>query len=284
MLRYSPFLWLVGLLVLAGCSGVPTSADQPAPTEPAPTEPAPTEPAPTEPAPTEPAPTAAPRQAAAPFSVLVFSKTAGFRHDSIPAGIAAIEELGAEHDFTVQATEDATRFTDEGLAGYRVVVFLNTTGDVLDASQQAAFERFIRQGGGFVGVHAASDTEYDWPWYGGLVGTYFDSHPAIQPAILRVADETHLSTSALPAEWSRVDEWYNFRQPPGPEVTVLLRLDEDTYTGGNMGQDHPLSWYHPYDGGRSWYTGMGHTIESYSEPLFRAHLAGGILWAAGVDE
>jgi hypothetical protein len=216
--------------------------------------------------------------------VLVFSKTAGFRHDSIPAGIAAIEELGAEHDFTVEATEDATRFTDEGLAGYRVVVFLNTTGDVLDAAQQAAFERLIQQGGGFVGVHAASDTEYDWPWYGELVGTYFDSHPAIQPAILHVADKTHLSTSALPADWSRVDEWYNFRQPPGPEVTVLLHLDEETYTGGNMGQDHPLSWYHTYDGGRSWYTGMGHTIESYSEPLFRAHLAGGILWAAGVDE
>lgn len=221
---------------------------------------------------------------AASFSVLVFSKTLGFRHDSIPAGITAIQELGAQFGFQVDITEDATRFTDDALAAYRVVIFLNTTGDVLDAEQQAAFERFIQQGGGFVGVHAASDTEYDWPWYGQLVGAYFASHPAIQPATLRVSDPTHRSTRALPAEWDRTDEWYNFRGLPGPMVGILVRLDENSYTGGTMGENHPISWYQVYDGGRAWYTAMGHTSESYAEPLFREHIAGGILWAAGLAD
>ena len=216
------------------------------------------------------------------FSVLVFSKTAGFRHDSIAAGVAAVQALGEQNNFLVDATEDASLFSDQGLARYRVVVFLNTTGDVLDAGQQAAFETFIQRGGGFVGIHAASDTEYDWPWYGNLVGTYFRKHPPIQSATLNVVDPSHESTRHLPVRWKRTDEWYNFTRDLDPDFTVLIRIDERSYRGGSMGAGHPIAWYHFHDGGRAWYTAVGHTIESYREPLFLQHLLGGINWAAGV--
>jgi type 1 glutamine amidotransferase len=216
------------------------------------------------------------------FALLVFSRTVGFRHDSIPAGIAAIRALGSQHGFEVDATEAPGTFSDEGLARYRVVVFLNTTGAVLDAGQHAAFERFIARGGGFVGIHSAADTEYDWPWYGKLVGAYFRSHPVIQSATLNVVDPAHVSTRDLPAQWTRIDEWYNFRNVPGPDVSVLIRIDEPSYKGGTMGGDHPMAWCHAYGGGRAWYTAVGHTIESYSDRLFLQHLRGGIAWAAGV--
>src|SRR5436309_13777039 len=169
------------------------------------------------------------------FTVLVFSKTTGFRHDSIPQGIAAIEALGVEHGFAVDSTEDAARFSDAVLARYKVVVFLNTTGDVLDAGEKAAFERYIRSGGGFVGIHSASDTEYRWPWYGRLVGTWFASHPQIQRATIHIANPDHPSTKGLPALWERTDEWYNFRSNPPGTVQVLATLDEPTYYGGAMG-------------------------------------------------
>ena len=217
------------------------------------------------------------------FLLLVFTKTTGFRHDSIPAGIAAVRSLGQRYNFDVVDTEDETVFNDQDLSRYRVVVFLNTTGDILNSIQQAAFERFIRRGGGFVGVHSATDTEYEWPWYGKLVGAYFHSHPALQNAIIARADVTHASTRTLPLEWTRFDEWYNFRQSLDPGVKVLLTLDEQSYSGGNMGQGHPLSWYHDYDGGRAWYTAMGHTPETYSEPQFLAHILGGIMWSAKAD-
>jgi type 1 glutamine amidotransferase len=215
------------------------------------------------------------------FAALVFTKTSGFRHDSIPAGITAIKSLGEQHNFRVDASEDGTVFTDENLARYQVVIFFSTTGDVLAPGEQAAFERFIRRGGGFVGVHAAVDSGYDWPWYGGLVGTYFDSHPDIQPALLKVVDATHVSTKHLPAQWTRTDEWYNFRADPSPYVRVLIQIDETTYSGGRMGAHHPISWCHAYEGGRAWYTAMGHTTETYQDPLFLSHLLGGIRWAAG---
>ncbi|MDQ7040531.1 MAG: ThuA domain-containing protein [Rhodothermus sp.] len=216
------------------------------------------------------------------FRALVFSRTAGYRHASIPDGIAAIQELGTAHGFQVTATEDPTYFQPDSLVQFAVVIFLNTSGDVLDSLQQEAFRAYIQQGGGFVGVHAASDTEYDWPWYGNLVGAYFKNHPHIQRAVVRVTDRTHLSTKELPEVWTRTDEWYNFRVNPRTKgVQVLAILDEATYEGGEMGEDHPISWYHIYDGGRAWYTAMGHTKQSYAEPLFRQHLLGGILWAAG---
>lgn len=216
------------------------------------------------------------------FDVLVFSKTEGFRHNSIETGVTAIQTLGEQHDFGVEATEDASVFTAENLQNYDVVIFLNTTGDVLDGAQQDAFEGFIKQGGGFVGVHAASDTEYEWPWFGQLVGAYFDSHPRIQKATVLVEDTTHSSTKHLPVRWQRTDEWYNYSENPRGKVHVLASLDESTYRGGNMGEDHPIAWMHEFDGGRAWYTGGGHTKESYAEPAFLVHILGGIRYAAGV--
>ncbi len=229
-----------------------------------------------------PAPTGpAPREADDRFRVLLFSRTAGFRHDSIPRGVEAIQTLGREHGFGVDATEDAAKFTDEGLARYSALVFLNTTGDVLDDAQQAAFERYIRGGGGWAGVHAAADAEYDWPWYGSLMGAYFKGHPAIQEASVIVADRAHPSTRMLPERWVRTDEWYDYRASPRGSVHVLAALHERSYEGGAMGHDHPIAWCQLFEGGRAWYTGGGHTVESYAEPLFLEHLLGGILWAAG---
>src|SRR5215469_4113538 len=216
------------------------------------------------------------------FAVLVFTKTTAFRHDSIPDGIAAIEALGAKHGFAVDSTEDAMRFSDAGLAPYKAVIFLSTTGDILDPDQKVAFERYIQSGGGFVGIHSASDTEYQWPWYGRLVGTWFASHPQIQRATVSIEDPDHPSTKGLPPKWERIDEWYNFRSNPRSAVHVLASLDESTYSGGAMGTDHPIAWCQNIDGGRSWYTAMGHTKESYAEPLFRLHLLGGIESAAGI--
>ncbi|HEY0638501.1 MAG TPA: ThuA domain-containing protein [Pseudonocardiaceae bacterium] len=223
-------------------------------------------------------------QPAPAFSVLVFSRTAGFRHDSIPAGITAVQQLGAANNFAVETTENPAAFTDANLARFRAVVFLSTTGDVLDGTQQAAFERYIRAGGGFAGIHAASDTEYSWPWYGQLVGSYFNSHPANQTATVKVEDPAHPSTAGLPQRWSRFDEWYNFRSNPRGQVHVLASLDETTYSpgAGAMGHDHPIAWCRTFDGGRSWYTGGGHTAESFSDTAFRNHLLGGIRTAAGV--
>ncbi|WP_251840939.1 ThuA domain-containing protein, partial [Oceanitalea stevensii] len=219
------------------------------------------------------------------FSALVFSKTAAFRHGSIPAGIAAIEELGEENNFEVTATEDAGAFTAENLAQYDVVVWLSTTGDVLNASQQTAFEEYIQNGGGYAGIHAASDTEYEWPWYGELVGAYFASHPPGTPeATVIVEDPAHPSTEHLPAEWERTDEWYSFRTNPRGDVHVLASLDESTYDAGSgaMAPDHPIAWCQDYDGGRAWYTGGGHTDASFQEPEFREHILEGLRTAAGV--
>ncbi|MFN2385701.1 MAG: ThuA domain-containing protein [Thermoanaerobaculia bacterium] len=216
--------------------------------------------------------------------VLVFSKTAGFRHSSIPEGIAAISRLGRSHRFGVDSTEDSAVFEDSRLAAYDAIVFLHTTGDVLDPAQEAAFERYIRAGGGFAGVHSAADTEYDWAWYGGLVGAYFASHPPIQPGAVLVTDRRHASTRLLPDRWVRTDEWYDFRANPRGRVHVLLRVDESSYSGGAMGADHPIAWAQFYDGGRSWYTALGHTEESFAEPLFLHHLLGGIRFAAGFPE
>jgi type 1 glutamine amidotransferase len=214
--------------------------------------------------------------------VLVFSKTAGFRHDSIPAGIAAIRSLGRSNGFSVATTNVAAPFTKRYLRPFDAVVFLNTTGDVLTPKQQRAFKGYIRQGGGWAGIHSAADTEYDWPFYGRLLGAYFKQHPAVQPATVEVTDGSHPSTRGVPTHWARTDEWYDFRSDPRGSVHVLATLDESTYSGGTMGADHPIAWCHSFRGGRAWYTGGGHTIESYSEPDFRRHLLGGILWAARV--
>ncbi|MCZ6834312.1 MAG: ThuA domain-containing protein [Planctomycetota bacterium] len=213
------------------------------------------------------------------IQVLVFSHTAGFRHDSIDAGIKAIQELGQSHDFHVVATEDPTRFSSLGLKGIDVIVFLSTTGDVLNDDQQKAFEQYMDDGGGYVGIHAASDTEYDWPFYGSLVGAYFHSHPAIQEAIVMVVDPQHPATSFLPLEWRRTDEWYNFREAPLDSVQILLTLDTSSYEGSTMASEHPIAWCHEIHGGHAFYTGLGHPRESFEEPLFLRHLLEGIRWA-----
>ena len=209
--------------------------------------------------------------------VLVFTKTAGFRHGSIPEGRTAIQELGAANDFEVDFSEDSSDFTSNNLSQYDLLIFLNTTGNILNSSQESAFEGYIRSGGAFMGVHSATDTEYDWAFYGELVGAYFANHPNIQNADIEVLTNAHPSTAHLSGIWNRRDEWYNFQQVSNA-ITPVLNLDESSYSGGSMGNDHPISWYQIYEGARSFYTGMGHTDASYSEPDFRDHLLGGILW------
>ena len=216
-------------------------------------------------------------------SVLVFSKTAGFRHSSIGVGLAAIRKLGQENGFSVDATEDATAFTSKNLAKYRAVVFLNTTGDVLDPAEQDDFERYIQAGGGWVGVHSATDTEYDWPWYGRLAGAWFNGHPGnpnVRKGTYHVRDKSHPSTQGFPDSVVREDEFYNFKSID-PTIHVLIDIDEKSYEGGTNGSNHPMSWYHDFDGGRAWYTNMGHTEATYSEPLFLRHLLGGLRYAMG---
>ena len=212
--------------------------------------------------------------------ILVFAKTAGFRHTSIPKGKEALLLMGKQHNFIVDTTEDASLFTTKNLRKYDAVVFLSTTGDVLNNEQQAAFEQYIRSGKGFVGIHAATDTEYEWPWYCKLVGANFLSHPKQQQATLHVTDAGHISTKHLPAVWERFDEWYNFKNQ-NADVNVLLTIDEKTYQGGKNGDKHPMAWYHAYDGGRAFYTALGHTDESYKEEHFLKHVLGGIEYAMG---
>ena len=238
---------------------------------------APSRPVPQEAAPSQERPAADGKQP----RVLVFSRTKGFRHGSIPTGIKAMHGIGKEHGFRVEATEDPTWFKPDRLATFDGVVFLNTTGDVLDDDQQKAFEAFIRGGGGYVGIHSAADTEYDWPWYGRLVGAYFKTHPRIQPATINVENRTFPATKFLPEKWQRTDEWYVYRENPRPNVKVLLSLDESTFEGGGMNGDHPIAWYQEYDGGRAFYTGGGHTNESFGEPMFRRHLGEAVMWSTG---
>lgn len=213
--------------------------------------------------------------------VLVFSKTKGFRHNSIEIGKETIQKLGSENKFEVDTTENAAAFTEDNLKKYAAVIFLSTTGDVLDNNQQVAFERYIQAGGGFVGIHAATDTEYDWPWYGKLVGAYFLSHPAVQEAKFTVKDRKHPSTKFFTDSiWMHKDELYNFKNI-NPDIKVLITIDEKSYTGGKNGDFHPFSWYHSFDGGRAFYMSMGHTKETWSEDKFLKHLLGGIEYAIG---
>ncbi|MFE2355211.1 ThuA domain-containing protein [Streptomyces parvulus] len=271
----TPLKALLGLVAGATLALAPQAAAQPAPAQPAP-GPA---------APVTASVTASPRAAADPaYKILVFSKTAGFRHSSIDDGLAALRGLGTAHNFTVDATEDAGAFTSGNLGQYRAVVFLSTTGDVLDGAQQTAFEQYIQGGGGYVGIHAAADTEYDWAFYDGLAGALFHSHPAVQPATVKVEDRAHDATAHLGRTWQRTDEWYNYRTNPRSTAHVLASLDESSYSGGNMAGDHPISWCKDYRGGRAFYTGGGHTDESFADPAFNRHLLGGIRWAAGLTD
>jgi len=213
--------------------------------------------------------------------VLVFAKTAAVHHESIPVALAAVQELGKENGIDMDTTRDASQFNEDNLARYGAVMFLITTGDVLDYRQEAAFERYIQAGGGYVGVHSASDTEYDWGWYGRLVGGYFANHPAQQEARYVIKDNQHPSTDFFAdTVWTRFDEIYNFRSYK-PGLHTVIAVDERSYKGGTNGSDHPISWYHDYDGGRAFYTAMGHVKETYQDPIFLNHLLGAIQYAIG---
>jgi type 1 glutamine amidotransferase len=213
--------------------------------------------------------------------ILVFSKTAGYRHTSaIDAGKKYLMDLGKSNRFGVDTTENADVFTAENLKKYSAVVFLCTTGNVLNDQQQQAFEQFIRKGGGYLGLHSAADTEYDWPWFGELNGAYFKNHPKQQEAIFNVVNGNHIATAHLPKVWKRFDELYNFKWI-GTDLNVLITIDESSYTGGGNGENHPMAWYHEFDGGRGFYTALGHDNKSWEDPMYLQHVLGGIRYVMG---
>jgi cytochrome c len=213
--------------------------------------------------------------------VLVFSRTKGWKHTSIPFGMAAIQKLGQENNFEVDTTREATRFTEDGLKPYDAIIFLCTSGNMLNAEQQTAFERYVQAGGGFVGIHSAAASEYEWSWYNKLIGAHFSSHPHnpnVRKGTVVVTDKTHPSTQHLPDRWERDEEWYSFRSFY-PDLKVVAYLDENSYEGGTNGSNHPIAWYHEFDGGKAFYTAFGHSDESYSDSLMTKHILGGIQYA-----
>ncbi|MEV0555863.1 ThuA domain-containing protein [Streptomyces sp. NPDC050597] len=213
--------------------------------------------------------------------VLVHTRTTDYRHESIPDGIAALRSLGAAHGFTVHTTE-APDFFDAPVDPYAAVVFLSTSGDILTPAGREHLAAYVEAGGGFVGVHAAACTEYDWPYYGELLGARFARHPEHQPGKAVVEDRDHPATRHLPAVWDFTDEWYDFRTNPRDAVRVLVSADESSYEGGGMGDDHPLVWCREQGAGRVFYTALGHASEAYEDPDFRQHLLGGIGWAGRI--
>lgn len=224
------------------------------------------------------------------FKVLLFTKTDGFHHESINEGVAAIKQLAVRNTFSVDWQEDAKLINDKNLEKYQAVIFLNTTGNILNEEQQAAFEKFIKSGKGFVGIHSASDTEYDWPWYTKMVGNTFKIHPLQQSAYLKVEDSNFPGMERFPKKLLWTDEWYEFTTPAkSTDLKFLVSVDENSYDpkvkwgtneGKGMGSFHPISWYHNYDGGRAFYTALGHIPLTFSDQTFLDHIYGGIYWAA----
>ena len=215
-----------------------------------------------------------------PKRILLFYKTAAYKHLSIPSGVAAISKLGKENNFQVDTSSNSAVFNKKSLKKYHAVVFLSTSGDMLDSIQQLNFENYIHSGGGFMGIHGASAGEYGWPWYGRLVGAVFNGHPVQQQALFKVVDSNHPSTSHLPLEWNMKEELYNFKNI-NPNIQVLITVDETSYKGGTNGDYHPMAWYHEFEGGRSYYTALGHADEKYTDPLFLKHILEGIRYAMG---
>ncbi|MCH4822560.1 ThuA domain-containing protein [Gramella lutea] len=205
--------------------------------------------------------------------VLIFCETDGFVHDSIEAGIQALQQLGRQDNFQTVVSRDSRFFLENDLDQYDLIIFLNTTGDILNPEEQMQFQNYMDNGGNFFGIHSAADTEYDWKWYGDLVGAYFDGHPEVQQAEIIVEMPDHVTVEHLPRNWERTDEWYNYKNI-NKGLNVLLSLNEDSYEGGKNGNFHPIAWYQNYiAGGKAVYTGLGHTIESYSESNFLEHLS-----------
>lgn len=204
--------------------------------------------------------------------VLLFYKTKGYEHSSIPAGIELMKDLAEDRGFELFNTNNAEYFLEDNLQKYELIIFLNTVGDVFNEKEQKAFRKYIENGGNFFGIHAAADTELNWSWFGGLVGGVFTDHPKIQQARIKVNKPLHPTVKHLPKIWIRTDEWYNYKNLD-PNNKVLLYLDEDSYDGGTNGANHPIAWYKKTGfGGVSIYTGIGHTNQSYLEPEFREHI------------
>jgi uncharacterized protein len=223
------------------------------------------------------------------FNVLLFTKMDGFHHRSVNEGVRAMRQMAEKHHFNIDWHEDANRFTDESLAQYDVIVFLLTTGNILNEDQQAAMKRFIQSGKGFVGIHSASDTMYDWEWYTKLVGRMFRIHPVIQTAELEVVDRKFPGVERMPDRFLWTDEFYDFGPELSENLNYILTVDESTYDPSanwgqvsteGMGDFHPLAWYQYYDGGRSFYTALGHVPATFSDDLFLEHIYGGLYWAA----
>jgi uncharacterized protein len=208
-------------------------------------------------------------------------------HDNIAASVAALKKLGEENKFGVDVSDDPTVFTDANLKKYRALIFDNVNNQVLDTEgQKAAFQRYIRAGGGFVGLHSASGAMRQWSWYWSLLGGKFKRHPKLQPFTIHVKDPKDISTAHLPATFQWTDEFYYVDEiPAGRHVLLagdLTTLDDpakDTYPGKLFGDEFPLAWRHEFEGGRSWYTALGHQKEHYSDPRLMKHILGGILWA-----
>ncbi|MFT6486194.1 MAG: type 1 glutamine amidotransferase, partial [Neolewinella sp.] len=207
-------------------------------------------------------------------NALVFSKTTKYRHASIEDGKKMFIRLAEEKGFHVDTTEDASVFTQENLSKYNLIVFLSTTGDILNEAQQVEMERFMKAGGNWMGIHAAADTEYKWPWYNKLCGAWFLSHPKHQDATIVIDEVNHPSVKHLNESWKRFDEWYNYKNIE-EGINTVMHVDESSYEGGENGDFHPLAWYRDVENGRSFYTGVGHTPESYTNQDFIAHIWGG---------
>ena len=214
----------------------------------------------------------------APLRVLVLTATAGFRHDSIDTARQVLTSLGTRTgEFTVTATEDLSQLTASRLSSVDVLMFVNTTGELaFDASQKSAIISFVENGGGFVGTHSATDTLYNWPDYGRLVGAYFKEHPWTQEGTVVVEDRDHLSTRALGASFRLNEEYYTFRENPRPNVHVLLSLDAASVSTTG---DYPLAWAQTFGRGRSFYTALGHFPATWNDPRVQEHLRGAIKWA-----
>jgi uncharacterized protein len=223
------------------------------------------------------------------FKALLVTTTRGWHHEALHYGVVALQQLAQKNEFALDLFQDPKSFTDKNLEQYRVVIFLHTTGDIFDSSQQKVMERFIQGGKGFVGIHSASDTEYDWPWYTKLVGRMFYIHPAIQTAKLTVLDKTFPGLQGFTDGRLWTDEWYEFGPEKVAGLQYALGVDESTYNaktngrdkkGEGMGTFHPLAWYHNFDGGRSFYTALGHVPATFSDAAFLQHIYAGIRWAA----
>ena len=214
------------------------------------------------------------------YSVLVITETKGWVHDSIESGLKLIENIGNKNNFNVYHSDNSSVITYKNLKEIKTIIFLNTTEEILTDVEQKVMESFIKSGKGFVGVHAAADTEYNWQWYGKLVGAYYRNHPEVMNG--KILTINHKITNHLDSEWEIEDEWYNFDYV-NYDINILLHLDEDSYIGGEHPDYHPITWYHEYDGGRSFYTGLGHTKEVYDDERFIKLLEKGILYASYED-